>query len=218
MFETLEIRWFWPCPASDSIFNWFLGGTQEPDQEERTDIYLLLPGCRTVGVKLRENRFEIKALIEEYASFGRLPGPDGTVQRWTKWSLASENLPAMIEDILGTGTWQKIHKQRFKRRWNFRSGHFPAQPANTSEPDNGCSVELTRLHLPPNRPTWMTLAFEAFGPSSDLVPLLEAGVAAFWREKGEPPAVGLSAAISCGYAGWLTNRPQEAAETWPGLS
>ena len=197
------MRWFWQAPVSDAVFNWFLKGVQEPDQEERTDLYLLLPGCATVGVKLRENRFEIKALIEEYDSPDRLPGPDGTVQRWSKWSLASEKLPIVTEDILGTGTWQNVHKQRLKRHWNVPSGRVPAEPSKESMPDKGCSVELTRLRLSRKQTTWVTLAFEAFGPSADLEDLLASAAAAFWREKNEPPALKLSKAVSCGYAGWL---------------
>lgn len=203
MFETLEIRWFWQGPGNDAIFAWFLEGTQQPDREERADVYLLLPGCATVGVKLRENRFEIKALIEEYDSPDRLPGPDGTVQRWSKWSLTSEKLPIVTEDILGTGTWQNVHKQRFKRRWNVPSGHIPEEPTKESVPDRGCSVELTRLQLSRQQTTWMTLAFEAFGPSTDLEDLLASAAAAFWREKKKPPTLKLSTAVSCGYAGWL---------------
>jgi hypothetical protein len=67
LFNTAKIRWFWLERNVESIQSWFVGEGPMADSEIRTDIYLVLPGCETTGVKLRDNNFEIKALAETAA-------------------------------------------------------------------------------------------------------------------------------------------------------
>jgi hypothetical protein len=82
-FQSAEIRWFWPGHAQwEVLLAWFTRqgrlplvaetrqNVSQPDvgrlvKQERphTDDYRLLPNCQTVGVKQREGRLEVKALV-----------------------------------------------------------------------------------------------------------------------------------------------------------
>jgi hypothetical protein len=82
-FQSDEIRWFWPVhDQSEVLLAWFTRQgrlplvaetrqyVSQPDagpfakqERPRTDEYLLLPNCQTVGVKQREGRLEVKALV-----------------------------------------------------------------------------------------------------------------------------------------------------------
>lgn len=70
--NSVEVRWFFPgnspgkgrsiSPPSN-VKQWFNRGSDLVWlPKERTDSYLLLPGCETTSVKRREGRFEVKAI------------------------------------------------------------------------------------------------------------------------------------------------------------
>ncbi|MGH9003882.1 MAG: hypothetical protein ACRDYV_12210, partial [Acidimicrobiia bacterium] len=87
METTLEIRWFGPDQAPDTLIRRFddLGAT---DPAERTDTYVPLIGNDSAGVKLRDGgtAFEIKL---RQADLGRAESPympAGNLERWQKWS------------------------------------------------------------------------------------------------------------------------------------
>jgi hypothetical protein len=81
--HSVEVRWFWPGHAQwEVLLAWFTRkgrlplvaetrqNVSQPDvgrlvKQERphTDDYLLLPNCETVGVKQRQGRLEVKALV-----------------------------------------------------------------------------------------------------------------------------------------------------------
>ena len=61
MYFSAEARWFLPGPAGDTAEHWIGSGEYSTHQDERTDRYLLVPGCDTVGIKIREGNFEIKS-------------------------------------------------------------------------------------------------------------------------------------------------------------
>ena len=57
-----EIRWLFQNDSFEMAAGWFKNYSEiSPKAEKmRTDYYLLFPGCDNVGVKLREEKFEIK--------------------------------------------------------------------------------------------------------------------------------------------------------------
>ena len=54
-------------------------------ERERNDDYLLLPGCDTVGVKQRQGKLEVKALVAGPSPFS-LGAVVGRLDQWVKWS------------------------------------------------------------------------------------------------------------------------------------
>lgn len=207
MKETAEIRWFWESSGPSEVVRWFAAGEDTIQQEERTDNYLLLPDCETVGIKLREDRFEVKALIGKEQNICPKTAPEGVLQRWTKWSLTSDRLPAMIEEITETGTWQAVTKNRLQRQLEILPGPTAERQGREKAAEAGCSVELTYLGNRHQLPCWMTLAFEACGLPSEAWKSLETAVERFWQDMGPPPGVLLSIADSFSYPAWL-NRQQ----------
>jgi hypothetical protein len=203
LFNTAEIRWFWPERNVESIQSWFVGAGPMPDSEIRTDIYLVLPGCETTGVKLRNNNFEIKALAETAGSCFWPTGQSGLLQRWVKWSLASPKLPTLLDDLLSVGIWQSVTKERLLRKFTASPETFTETGSAHSDGEEGCSVELTRVTTDARQPSWLTFGFEAFGPNAKLFDILNVAAGHFFSRHGSPSGVELSEANSLSYPGWL---------------
>ena len=91
MLETAEIRWFFKDAAPAAVRDWF---AEDRDLifEERTDRYLVFPGCESVGVKLRdaepggETRLEVKAIRDAPEVLNFPNGVTGRASSWVKWS------------------------------------------------------------------------------------------------------------------------------------
>ena len=85
MYQSLETRWFYRGELPQPVRESFMDGAGDPRFVERIDAYLLMPEVDTVGVKIREGRFEIKARVgpEEDAE---LLGIASLLDRWVKWS------------------------------------------------------------------------------------------------------------------------------------
>lgn len=81
MLHSAEIRWFHQGLLPLPTVQWFCDG-QSLSMEERTDHYLVFPGCESVGVKIREESFEIKALKGMPDSVQFPAGVSGRVECW----------------------------------------------------------------------------------------------------------------------------------------
>ena len=108
MFHSAEARWFVPEVLRDEVLNWFRAGRPLDSQEAQLHEYLLFPGCDTVGVKLREGKFEIKAVLSKPRPLSRHLTVKGRMDRWVKWSLASEGLKRIESDLHRSGGWLKV--------------------------------------------------------------------------------------------------------------
>jgi len=86
MLPSVEARWFMAGPVPSEAQHWFQRWELAPRTERRTDSYLLLPGITSVGVKLRDGKFEVK---RRDADFGLTPlgsRATGRLAFWRKWS------------------------------------------------------------------------------------------------------------------------------------
>ena len=117
--------------------------------------YLLFPGCDTVGVKFREDRFEIKAKLGVSLPLG-LGDVQGRKEQWIKWSLPTKGLPMLGETLHQSGPWLKVRKERNQRTFSAEAGHLQEVSAG-SFPAVGCNIELTRVEVEANPPSWFTL-------------------------------------------------------------
>jgi len=172
MLTTAELRWFCSGTVPGAVENWFQQGCPgenvEPP-EERTDLYLAIPQCEYLGIKLRQRQLEIK--WREALGVSQLSnGLAGQLERWVKWTCqpVPETLP---EADLATGRWISVIKARLQRRYQvFPDQSLTAVPV-TQSINQGCSVELTKLSVAGAH--WWSLAFEAFAEDADRVNVLK---------------------------------------------
>jgi len=223
-YHSAEIRWFWP--GSDGLIElltWFthpgrpeLRTPSLPEyqiepfvmaERPRTDHYLLLPGCETVGIKQRQGRLEVKALVDGPHPFA-VDAVSGQMDTWVKWSWLPSTAVAepLAADLEQSGPWQPVTKTRYTQRLALKGDDLvPVSP--TTLPDSGCSVELTWLQVPRHPAIWLTLGFEAFGPAGELPTLLTGTVEQFFNRHGRPPRP-LVTADSKSYPAWLAALPE----------
>jgi hypothetical protein len=205
-YASTEIRWFWPGWAGWlALLDWFEGNGRLPTpihpEPARTDHYLCLPDCQTVGVKQREGRFEVKALTTA-------PHPAtvetavGQIDEWVKWSLQPSAAIALpfVADLDQSGPWRAVSKQRYTRLYQV-DGEWVTAVAPGTIIAAGCSVELTQITVAAATEKWLTLGFEAFG-SVEKTAVLEKVLSHFLRQQAPPPA-NLTAANSLSYPAWL---------------
>ncbi len=168
----------------------------------RTDEYLLLPNCETVGVKQRQGRLEVKALVAGPRPFAQ-DGVAGRVDEWVKWSLkpAASIASALEAELHQSGVWCTVEKRRSTQKYAAVAGGVaPVSP--DAWPDAGCNIELTLAGVGRERESWLTFGFEAFGPPDQVGGLLAEAVAHFFAAHGLPPLT-LSQDSSLSYPAWL---------------
>ena len=203
MRASLEMRWFYSGALPKSIAQWFgsdsLGGYLSPP-EEREDIYLLVPSCDYLGVKLRGKTLEVKWRQGELGAMQFGNRWEGKAEKWLKWVCADTMAPVPA-DILATGKWVEVKKKRAQRLYQVSApGSLISVPVEAPIPQ-GCTVELTQLNI--NGSAWWTLGFEAFGSESSLTESLQ--TVATWTSKSYQ-AQKLNVADSSAYPIWLTSK------------
>lgn len=186
MYQSLETRWFHRGEPGHDVRNAVEDGARDPQYRERIDAYLLMPEVDTVGVKVREGRFEIKARVGSEMRtqvFGR----DAIVERWVKWSHSAGDGALLRELITNnafgslTERWLLVRKRRLMRVLGLE-GSTIVEPPPGVRVESGCGMELTLLdvlmvepeavHAQEAQPwreaePWWTMGFEAFGPARD---------------------------------------------------
>ena len=95
MLTTAELRWFARGSLPAEIEHWFeqdqLGDHLAP-AEEREDVYLYLPGCDYLGIKMRQGRLEIKWRKAELGVVGFEDRVEGKAEKWVKWTYRGAKL------------------------------------------------------------------------------------------------------------------------------
>ena len=200
MFETAEVRWFWPEQNLSLVRSWFFAGSQRVAQEKRTDRYLVFPKCSSTGVKLREDRFEIKVRKDAVKPCFFPKSVEGQLEFWSKWSHDYFWPPAQLKNIHRSDAWQIISKHRLLRRFSIEGEEIASE---VHELESGCQVELTQATTNAETSPWLTLGLEAFGTDVDLEEILTKVAADFFLQHGPPPGVKLTSDNSFGYPAWL---------------
>jgi len=204
MFSTTEIRWFIAGILPEETLSWFSAGHPLETATVQVHEYLLFPGCDTVGVKFREDRFEIKAKVGIPQPFSLVMGIRGWREQWVKWSLATKGLPMLGPELRQSGPWLTVRKERNQRIFSAEAGNLQEVPAG-SFPVVGCNIELTRIEVEADPPSWFTLGFEAYGPPSATSGILGEGLDLFFKAQGGAPGIKLNRANSFSYPTWLMN-------------
>ncbi|MBD2184169.1 hypothetical protein H6S82_25640 [Planktothrix sp. FACHB-1355] len=175
MLITTELRWFNRGKLPEDIKDWFNGdalGEHHQSPEEREDIYLYIPECEYLGIKLRQQRLEIKLRKAELDTLSFGDNVEGKAEKWVKWSCEDATAESLIPaDALKKRPWVSVKKVRSQRKYQ-----VSADASVTSVPvdkaiNQGCNVEITQLDIKDN--LWWSLALEAFGEDANLMYNLE---------------------------------------------
>jgi hypothetical protein len=200
VFHSAEVRWFLreESGLANRLWNWFAEG-KEIASRIQTDSYLLFPGCESIGVKLREGRFEIKAIrgASETVHYG--PDITGRADTWVKWSHKQEGVDSWIK-ALGEEPegWIQVKKERWIRKFSLDTEK--TEEAKPNEwPDEGCNAELTAVQA--GGSNWWTIAFEAFGTANTVRNNLHLVAEHFFLQN--VPPIPLYSTNSCSYPVWL---------------
>jgi hypothetical protein len=202
MLASAEVRWFFPGDPPEEVTAWFRAGVAPAAQPRRVDRYLLMPGCESVGIKLREGLFEVKARCGPSEACAYPNGVRGRRDAWTKWSRTVADQRLLLP---GAGErWVAVAKRRALRGFSLDgAGDDPREiDAPGARPSRGCGVEITRVELiDAESSRWWTLGLEAFDEHGDARECLER-VATFLFGN-TPPPFGLQIEASAAYPEWL---------------
>jgi hypothetical protein len=204
MLRSAETRWFIRGELPDEVLNWFKSAGPLDSEGVQVHEYLLFPDCQSVGAKLREGRFEIKAILAASQPLSLDLGIQGRTEEWVKWSFASEGLQIIDPALHQSGRWLKVYKERFLRRFSAERDSLvevTARPGPLS--GTGCNIELTRIEVEANPRFWFSLGFEAFAPSALPSQILLHTISLFFQEHGPMPGIPLGERNSFSYPAWL---------------
>jgi len=201
-----ETRWFHHGQLPDRICEWFCRGDDVIQEQARTDRYLNLGGCTTVGVKLREGRFEIKARRAAPRALSLLETVHGLTDGWVKWSSASPELGTSAESVSAREPqeWLPVRKERWLRWLDI--GAADDMPPAGEPPVFGCTAELAQVTL--GDMPWWTFALEAMGDASRVEQLLTTAGQLYLRSY--PPPQPLEETNAASYPVWLARNH----DTW----
>ena len=210
MLRTSEIRWFLPGVLPSEIVSWFSAGHAPDAEPVQVHEYLLFPDCESVGVKLREQSFEIKAKSGPSRTLHLTLGINGQTDDWVKWSLSAGELQDFNRVLHQSGQWLKLRKERLLHRLCATGNDLVEVSGEARNSlDAGCNIELTRLEVESDPRSWFTFGFEAHGPSSNTAEILEEGVHRFFRAHGPAPGIRLDGENSLSYPAWLMRFSRE---------
>jgi len=209
--NTAEVRWFFlidpphkdfPISPPGEVKEWFQEGSDLVwPPKKRTDRYLHLPGCETTSVKLRDGKFEVKAIRggSESVSFGS--GVSGRTDTWIKWSYDKEGVEIFTDALeLEAEDWIDVSKWRWLRKFSL-DNKVPIEVSVNDLPLQGCNMELTAIQAIDSG--WWTFSLEGFGSADSVRGNLNT-VAAQIFSKSKPP-LSLNTTNSCAYPVWLNS-------------
>lgn len=223
LYHSAEIRWFLPHPSDwETALDWFIGiESKKADQtqdfpaektlyinqikreELRTDEYLIIPQCTTVGVKQRQGKLEVKAQIgisEKYLN-GLI---SGDINFWSKWSHqpSEANKDLLKKDLQLSGEWLKINKVRYLLKLS-QSKNKIIEVLPDEWPEKGCQVELTQVWAEGYPQKWTSLGLEAFGDTFQNMDTILTDSIHYFFSKREKFPMSLTSKYSMSYPDWL---------------
>ncbi|HVN94946.1 MAG TPA: hypothetical protein VMT62_00805 [Syntrophorhabdaceae bacterium] len=200
-----EARWFVSYVSFKEILKWFGDGRDTGAGVVQEHEYLVLPDCTSTGIKLREGKLEVKALRGLPRVFALKGGIEGVAEEWVKWSVARGDWHERNSWLVDSGTWLKVRKERFIRRYTYGSGEFVEISGPKEALSNeGYNVEVTAIQADVKPADWVTIGFEAFGSATTMKEILSLALQRFFEELGQIVGVPLTQEQSFGYPRWLS--------------
>lgn len=216
MLDTTEIRWILRGTLPPPVERWF-SDARDLEPQTRTDRYVVLPDCDTVGIKLRgtdsdgPTRLEVKARCGVETALRLAPDVRGRAAAWSKWTLELSGPSAIGAGFERPTPTLSARKRRLVRRYAIGAAR-PEEVALGEDVDSACDVELTTVAIDGLDASWWSVGFEAFGPPEQVWGTLRA-VATSWFEAHGPPPLRLPGRLdgrtSSAYPAWLIRRLAE---------
>ena len=172
-----------------------------PRLDDEPDVYLLIPGQDSMGIKWREGLLQFKGRHGAAAEQQFGDHHVGRVDHWTKWSYG--DLPAVYKNWLtggGTPPRAAVHKVRAVRLIELAESGDREVPPN-QRVGHGLACELTELTL--EGEAWCSLGFEAFPDDALVNKCFHPTVARVLATLAEPV---LTIEQSLSYPAWLSRR------------
>jgi hypothetical protein len=200
---TLEVRWFFEGAIPDDVRRWFDVSLPGPmvDPAPRSDFYLIVPGRDDTGLKLREQKLELKLRSRSAPFASERVGARGTAELWEKWSWfygrPGDVEAGFLEEPRGPRV--DVGKVRWQRKYD--ASQAPALRPVSGDESLACavSIEITAISVL-DRQAW-TLGFDTIGPASDLDGVLARAVDRLLEAFPATPT--LTTERSFGYPRWL---------------
>ncbi len=213
MQPSAEVRWFFEYPGArmgepdlpGAVERWFCRGGLWCLEDERVDEYLVMPGCETASVKVRQGNLQVKTQVAPPVAVAYPGQVEGKRDKWIKWSREADSLVELHRFVRSDeDVWVHIRKHRYLRKISL-DGPAPVEvDAATVKPTSGCGIEVTKVEvLQPAESIWWTLGFESFGEASGVARTLERVAGEFFKRS--PPPIALDIDCSRSYPGWLNN-------------
>ena len=211
MLYSAEIRWFFEGAIEPAVDTWFRSDpVVDLETEDRVDRYLVIPGCESVGIKIRDfddpkgGKFEVKAALGAAEVLALTTQVHGRADTWAKWTFPTEGFEPWVVAIT-TGenaepTWVTAHKLRWLRKFSLDTGSVTeVDPDVKPRPHSGCSAELVTLDV--GDAVWWTFGFESFGSRFEVRANLRQ-VAHHWFDQRGVAVARLPVAQSVAYPTW----------------
>lgn len=223
LLQTAEIRWILDGALPTAVERWF-GDAGDVHPETRADRYVVLPGCDTVGIKLRGTdaggpvRLDVKARHGPDVGLSLAPGIGGQAAAWSKWTLELVDRDAIGAGLEPPTPTLTTHKHRRMRRYVTGTDRPRPVPLDDAAED-ACDVELTTITIDGLHASWWSLGFEALGPPERAWRTLRSIGRGWFRAHGPPPldsAGHLDARSSTAYPAWLVGRLGDLRRSGPG--
>jgi hypothetical protein len=170
MFSSCELRWFF-AEQPPVLPDWYgrrgLHFAPEESPMRRCDHYLHQKGRHDLGIKLREGHVEIKQRIGRIASSRFQDKVAGKITKWQKWSFrlaatregGTDEVLAITRDA-HSRDWIPVYKERLLIWYEIQDEGRVVLVDMPKWIQEGCTVELTRLHCRDR--LWYTFGMEAF--------------------------------------------------------
>lgn len=121
MLTTLELRWFVRGTPANEVEHWFnedCPGKVLGSPEERKDLYLYVPECDYLNIKLRQGRLEVKWRKAELGILRLGESWEGKAEQWLKWTCEEPNPKSITAaNVAGEKAWVGVKKARSQRHY-----------------------------------------------------------------------------------------------------
>ena len=175
MLTTNELRWFYRGTLPTEIAVWMAAhslGDYLSTPESREDVYLYVPECDYLGIKLRQKRLEIKLRKAELGNMTFGDNLAGKLEKWVKWSCEDPTTESLLPpDLIKKAPWVSVQKVRQQRKYEINGDRTLKSVPMERNISQGCNLEITQLTIRDN--AWWSLALEAFGKDDRLTKNLE---------------------------------------------
>ncbi|EPR67258.1 hypothetical protein [Cyclobacterium qasimii] len=150
-YRTLEIRWFFTSPVEELHSFLIEKSDGENEPETRTDTYFPIAERPDLGLKIRNENYEVKQRRE-----WEIPNPEsqplpGKFEAWDKWSL--DKFPEATSEITGLAVLKKRTLVKLDKEFKVVS--------SSTWPPKGIQIEYTEIQI--EAVTYYTFALEVSG-------------------------------------------------------